>query len=566
MSAINLFLLDNLNKRKEVLKIQKSKNYHELLSKIKLELKIIPENYDIFILDDSKKEIKINEGNYYIIKDVLFIREMNKKLLEQSIYELNYNKLSESKQDILDEKYNCMLCSIIIKYENPYLCYKCQTIFHEKCLKEWDNKCKLQNKNLICPKCRNELSIENWNKKLDYEENRKEYANIINKINELESNNNMYDNINFIMNKKIEELKQNNNNNDSLNLLIKKYEAYIKRTLEVFNNILNKIDLIHSLYNLKFNSQLNELLNIIPFNFDNLNIDKILNVINEEFEQFIKYITTNNKIENNVNSFEINNAGLDLDFNQNNIVKEKPIEELILNQIDSNQNLENSNTFHLLPIEGVVSLQQSQEKMDNKIELLNNQNNNFESNPETLFKTRDGRIIFRNGLLRGIIHSYSEINDVVNKIQDMLAKGVKFNLVYKAFDLGDSAEIFHLMCDHLNMSLVLIETNFDVRFGGFTTQSWRGFNIKKIDNNAFVFNLDNNKIYDIIINEPAIGCYPKFGPVFFGCQIRVYDNFFIRGGTTCNKGLNYKTTKNYELNNGMQSYLIKDIEVYSIEL
>ena len=31
------------------------------------------------------------------------------------------------------------------------------------------------------------------------------------------------------------------------------------------------------------------------------------------------------------------------------------------------------------------------------------------------------------------------------------------------------------------------------------------------------------------------------------------------------KGLNYKTQKNYELNNGKPKYLIKDIEVYSIE-
>ena len=39
-------------------------------------------------------------------------------------------KLAESKQDILDEKYNCNICTIIIKKEKPYLCYKCQKIFH----------------------------------------------------------------------------------------------------------------------------------------------------------------------------------------------------------------------------------------------------------------------------------------------------------------------------------------------------------------------------------------------------------------------------------------------------
>ena len=49
------------------------------------------------------------------------------------------------------------------------------------------------------------------------------------------------------------------------------------------------------------------------------------------------------------------------------------------------------------------------------------------------------------------------------------------------------------------------------------------------------------------------------------CQIRIYNNFFTKGGSTCFKGLNYKTTNDYELNNGEQTYIVKDIEVYNIE-
>ena len=186
-------------------------------------------------------------------------------------------------------------------------------------------------------------------------------------------------------------------------------------------------------------------------------------------------------------------------------------------------------------------------------------------NIEQLFFTEDGRVIFRNGLLRGIIHKYAEIDDVVSKIQDILGKGVKFTLAYKAFDIGDNAKDFHQKCDKLNMSLVLIETDKDIRFGGFTTQSWEGNNKKKKDNNAFVFSLETNKIFNVFPEEPAIGCYPKFGPVFFGCQIRIYDQFFTKGGTTCHKGLNYNTDEDYELNNGQQKFLIKDIEIYNIE-
>ena len=78
------------------------------------------------------------------------------------------------------------------------------------------------------------------------------------------------------------------------------------------------------------------------------------------------------------------------------------------------------------------------------------------------------------------------------------------------------------------MSLVLIETQKGIRVGGFTKKRWKGNCLQKIDNDAFVFSIDKNKTYDVITNENAIGCYPKFGPVFFGCQIRIYDNFFYQ--------------------------------------
>ena len=206
---MEIYLLDNSNNTKEETNMSKPISYLEFLQQIKSKFKNMPEYYEIFMLDEDNKEIKINnEETFKKVVDILFIREIDKAMLEQSLFSLNYDKLSESQQDILDQKYNCILCTIIIKNENPYLCYKCQKIFHEKCLKDWDKKCKLQNKNLECPNCRNELPIEKGNKKLDYEENRKDNANLMNKINEYKLTNNMNNNINIIKDKKINELKE----------------------------------------------------------------------------------------------------------------------------------------------------------------------------------------------------------------------------------------------------------------------------------------------------------------------------------------------------------------------
>ena len=44
------------------------------------------------------------------------------------------------------------------------------------------------------------------------------------------------------------------------------------------------------------------------------------------------------------------------------------------------------------------------------------------------------------------------------------------------------------------------------------------------------------KIFDIIPGEDSIGCYPKYGLVFLGCHIRIFDDAFIKGGSTFESG------------------------------
>ena len=73
----------------------------------------------------------------------------------QSVFEKNYNQISESKKEVLNQKYNCGICLEIIKHENPFLCYQCQKIFHHSCLQFWDSKQKQMNRRLSCPNCRN---------------------------------------------------------------------------------------------------------------------------------------------------------------------------------------------------------------------------------------------------------------------------------------------------------------------------------------------------------------------------------------------------------------------------
>ena len=162
-----------------------------------------------------------------------------------------------------------------------------------------------------------------------------------------------------------------------------------------------------------------------------------------------------------------------------------------------------------------------------------------------------------------IIHNSEEL-ELITKHIKRIDKKIILNLIYKATVDSDKASAFHEKCDKAQSSLVLIETDKGKRFGGFTTSSWSGNCIDKKDEDAFVFSLDKMMTYENIPGEEAIGCYPKFGPIFLGCQIRIYDDAFSKGGTTYEKGLNYNTDEDYVLNGGDRIFGVKEIEVYEV--
>jgi hypothetical protein len=162
-----------------------------------------------------------------------------------------------------------------------------------------------------------------------------------------------------------------------------------------------------------------------------------------------------------------------------------------------------------------------------------------------------------------IIQDTEELELITKKINKLNQK-LTVNLLYKASADSDKAEAFHAKCDQAKSTIVLVETDKGKRFGGYTTCDWSGDCIEKKDEEAFVFSLDKLKTYDNIPGEDAIGCYPKFGPIFLGCQIRIYDDAFSKGGTTFEKGLNFDTQEDFELTGGDRVFNVKEIEVYEV--
>ena len=116
-----------------------------------------------------------------------------------------------------------------------------------------------------------------------------------------------------------------------------------------------------------------------------------------------------------------------------------------------------------------------------------------------------------------IISSVIELNLLSNQFRLMYpGRNVIYNLLYRGSRDTYEASSFHLKCNNIRGTLIIIQTNQGIKFGGFTNETWDGDYLYKTDNTAFIFSLNNNKIYTIKKDLKAIYCSPKYGPVFCG--------------------------------------------------
>ena len=252
-------------------------------------------------------------------------------------------------------------------------------------------------------------------------------------------------------------------------------------------------------------------------------------------------------------------------MNQNRITKVERITEKT-NDNEEEINFAQKNSHYLNQEDNTSNFTQSFRDTDEMNKFMRKEENeDFEEEEIEQDFEEESQSVNNKYMNSDIVKSPMEESMLLDKL-GRNGKTIKLKLLYKATLDTDRAEIFHNKCDKAKSTIVFIETVNGNRFGGFTTQSWKGDGIDKKDENAFVFSLDKLQIYNIISNQPAIGCYPKYGPVFLGCQIKVNDNFFVKGGTTYRKNINYAINSDFELNDGIKFFGIKDLEVFEVNL
>ena len=179
-----------------------------------------------------------------------------------------------------------------------------------------------------------------------------------------------------------------------------------------------------------------------------------------------------------------------------------------------------------------------------------------------------------------IFKTESEIDFIKNIIFDRKYKNntenkniniFSLNLIYRGTRDGDMGQDFHKLCDGLSPILLIIKTTHNVRFGGYTETYFEGTDeyLGKKDDNAFIYNLDKRKYYNIKKGENAILCYKNYGPVFYGNEfsnIFLKEPFFKKKGNVAPKGDRFDTKEDFEINLGKQYFKPLQIEVFHIKL
>ena len=168
-----------------------------------------------------------------------------------------------------------------------------------------------------------------------------------------------------------------------------------------------------------------------------------------------------------------------------------------------------------------------------------------------------------------ILTKDTDFNFLLNKLSKF--NPTSYKIIYKSSIDGDNIKNFHSNCDGEENIIIIIETVKGLKFGGFTSVGFDSSGYELRDDNAFLFSIDRQKIYDIIPGNNAIYCNRKFGPIFCAepdssaYSIFIPDNYLKTKSTTTKVCYCYKMEENFELNNGKKEFFVKEMEVFRVD-
>ena len=318
---------------------------------------------------------------------------------------------------------------------------------------------------------------------------------------------------------------------------------------------------------------------------NNNNIEKIITLIKSKINH-TKIINSNNLVYSSKNFFfkikpnnktkDAKNETLNLIFSITliNLQKEKIILELNKNTSHNFSNTTTPNIIYEL-IEQNNNMIQDISTMEKELNLITSQKNEIRDVIKKLDVYYGQSIRMKmdfmdQGIDTDIFKSKQDFIFIKENITKRLNKKIKeIKLMYKASSNGDNINSFHDSCLLFQNIVVLILTNKNKCFGGFTRSGFE-INKYKYDPFAFLFSLDSKEIYPISskYEKMAVNCYEDNFPIIFGSDVYLRDCFFSEKNNIAQEGY-YDYSKSgikgdYKLN-GEKFFSVNELEVYQFD-
>jgi len=154
-------------------------------------------------------------------------------------------------------------------------------------------------------------------------------------------------------------------------------------------------------------------------------------------------------------------------------------------------------------------------------------------------------------------------------------KNKKLVLIFRASRDGYTAQEFHNKCDTKAPTIVIIHSNHDHVFGGFTPISWDSTSNYKAEDtkSSFLFLLRSQKgdalsKFGLKASDTTnhIHCSAANGPTFgSGHDINIVDNCNTNNGSCSNFGTSYDHQNDQNKLAGAYNFTVKDYEVFVVE-
>ena len=277
-------------------------------------------------------------------------------------------------------------------------------------------------------------------------------------------------------------------------------------------------------------------LNYIIFNC--VNIENNIKEINEINDCIKKYKATNSRIKFLPEEEEFNRY-LDIIESFGEI---RTINDLKLIGIEPMENIDNNIKIfneEIRPIKEIEEIRPIEEKSNKKC--------------------KKGKKMFEDDISK-FVRVFKE------KYEEYYYNNIETKLIYDARRDGDGYKFCHSKCNNIPNTFSIIITDNGAKFGFFRSIPIDGDGPWRVDNKAFFFSYDKNKIYKIRKEKYVIGFDNTFfvQTIGFGLSGNILNDKYSYNQKKLNENFE-GFTEDYELTFGKEEFYVKRFEVYQLK-